>query len=92
MKSASILDTQKVLQKQLGTLQNGGVHICGGDFCLYCKTGDKKICEEYKKEANIQNKMRHEKFDAYTAKETLRYQGGKSYILYARGEKGEAKT
>ena len=70
-------------------LQNGGVHNCGGDFCLYCKaphkTGGKNICGEYIKEANIQNKKRHEKCDMYTAKETLGYQGEKLYVSVARG-------
>ena len=70
-------------------LQNGGVHNCGGNFCPYCKTshkiGDKKTCEEYKKEVKIQNKMRHDKCGVYIAKETLGYQGGKSYVSAARG-------
>ena len=30
-----------------------GVQNCRGDFCLYCKTGDKKTYGEYMKEANI---------------------------------------
>ena len=43
--------------RELGTncaehLQEGRMHDCRGNFCLYCKephkTGDKKICEEYK--------------------------------------------
>ena len=57
------------MQKQLGTLQ--GLHRTFAEwwsaqlhFWLYCKTphrtSDKKPCEEYKKEANIQNKMKHE--------------------------------
>ena len=50
---------------------------CRGNFCLYYKephkTEDKKKCEEYKMEATIQNKMRLDKCDAYTAKETLGY-------------------
>ena len=66
------------------------MHNCGGYICIYyntpdkTKTGKKKICEEYIKEANIQNKMRHDKCDTYTAKETLRYWGGKSYISTVR--------
>ena len=56
-----------------------------GKTCLYCKiphkTGDKKTCEKYKKEDNIQNKMKLDKCDANTAKETLFYKGGKSYAL-----------
>ena len=35
------------------------------------------------KEANIQNKMRHDKYDVYTAKETLRCQGGELYVSAA---------
>ena len=62
---------------------------CRRDFCLYCKephkTGDKKICEEYKMEATNQNKMRLDKCDAYTAKEILGYRGRKSYVSVARG-------
>ena len=40
-------------------------------------TGDKKIYREYTIEAPIQNKTRLDKYDAYTAKETLGYRGGK---------------
>ena len=39
------------------------------------KTGDKKICEEYKMEATIQSKMRLDKCDAYTEKEILGFRG-----------------
>ena len=35
-------------------------------------------------EATIQNKMRVDKWDAYTAKETLSYRGRKSYVSAAR--------
>ena len=34
-----------------------------------------EICREYKMEATIQNKMRLDKCDAYTVKETLGYRG-----------------
>ena len=54
--------------------------------------GDKKICREYKMEATIQNKIRLDKCDAYTAKETLGYRGRKSNMSAARGaEKREEK-
>ena len=39
------------------------------------KMRDKKICKEYKIKATKQNKMRLDKCDAYTAKETLGYSG-----------------
>ena len=41
-------------------------------------TGDNKICGEYTVKATIQNKMRLDKCDAYTAKETLVYRERKS--------------
>ena len=69
-------------------LQQGRMHNFRGNFCLYCekphKTGNKKICEEYKIEATIQYKMRLYKWDAYTAKETLGYRRRKSYISTVR--------
>ena len=55
-------------------LQEGRMYYCIGNFCHYCKEPHKigdKICEEYKMEATIQNKMRLNKCDAYTAKEKL---------------------
>ena len=56
-------------------LQEERMHICGGNFCLYCKkthkTGDKKICKGYKMEATIQSKIRLNKCNAYTAKTIL---------------------
>ena len=75
-------------------LQERRMNDCRRNFCLYCKephkTGDKKICEEYKLEATIQNKMRLDKCDAYTAKETM---GLKSYVSAAREVgKREKKT
>ena len=64
------------------------MHDCRGNLCLYYKqphkTVDKKICEEYKMEPTIQNKMRLDKCDAYTTKETLGYRGRKSYVSAAR--------
>ena len=61
------------------------MHDYRGNICLYYKepnkTGDKKICEEYKMEATIQSKIRLDKCDAYTEKETLGYRGRKSYVL-----------
>ena len=36
-------------------------------------------------EATIQNKMRLDKCDVYTAKERLGYRGRKSYVSVARG-------
>ena len=60
-----------------------------GDLCLYCKetqkTGDKKICGDYIIEAKIKNKMRLDKCDAYTAKETLGYRVRKTFVAAARG-------
>ena len=42
------------------------------------------MCEEYKMEATIQNKMRLDKWDAYTTKEVLGYKWRKSYMSAAR--------
>ena len=68
--------------------QEGRMHDCRGNFYLYCKephkTGDKNICGEYKMKATIQNRMRLDKCDAYTAKETLGYRWRKSYDSTAR--------
>ena len=52
--------------------------------CLYCKEPHKKICGEYKMEAIIQHKMKLDKCDAYTTKETLGYRGRKSYVSATR--------
>ena len=75
---------QKVLQKQQGTLQEEIVHNC-----LYCKeprkTKVKKIYGEYTIEATIQNKMKLNKCDAYTVKETQWYKGRKTYVATVRG-------
>ena len=72
------------------------MHNCGGDFCLYCKTphkiGDNKICTECKKEDNIQNKMRRDKCEAYTAKGTLGYQEGNHMFQLRKGQQRERKT
>ena len=54
-------------------LQEGRMHNCKGDLCLFCKEPHKKICWEYKMEPTIQNKIRLDKCDVYTAKETLGY-------------------
>ena len=43
-----------------------------------------KICKEYTIEATIQNKMRLDKCDAYTAKKALGYKGRKAYIAVTR--------
>ena len=70
-------------------LQEGRMHDCRGNFCFYNKEphkiGGKKICEEYKMEAIIQNKMRLDKCDAYTTKETLGNRRRKSYVSATRG-------
>ena len=70
-------------------MQEEKMHNFRGHLCLYCKepnkAGDKKIFGEYKMEATIQNKIRLDKCDAYTAKETLGYRGRKSYVSAARG-------
>ena len=113
MKGAINLDTTKNFGEAPGNFkrlhrisEDCRVHICGGVFCLYCEAshtiGNKKICGEYIKKVNIQNKLRHDKCDGYTAKEILGYQGGKPYVSSARGtakreenqrgSKGEAKT
>ena len=49
-----------------------------------------KIYGEYKKEANIHYKMRLDKGNAYTAKETLGYMGQK--FLYFSCEKGKKRS
>ena len=61
-------------------LQEQRMYNCRGDLCFYCKEPHKNICGEYKMEATIQNKMRLDKCDAYTAKETLGYRERKSYM------------
>ena len=77
-------------------LQEGRMHNCRGTFTSTAKklhkTGDKKICKEYKMEAAIQNKMRLNKCDVYTAKETLGYKGRKSYMRAARGAEERDKN
>ena len=62
---------QKVLQKQQRILQRqeGRVHNCKGNLCLYDKEPLKQetnICGEYIIEITIHNKMRLEKCDVYT--------------------------
>ena len=73
-------------------LQERRMHSCGGNFCIYCKkpfkTGDKKICEEYKMEAIIQSKIRLNKCDVYTKKNTS-LQGKK--ILSVSGKRTSKK-
>ena len=44
-----------------------------------------KICKEYTIEATIQNKMRLDKCDAYTVKETLGYRERKMYVAATKG-------
>ena len=60
-----------------------------GDLFLYCKEphkiANKKIYGEYIIEAKIQNKMRFDKFNAYTEKETLGCREGNLYMAAARG-------
>ena len=76
---------KKILQKQQGTMQRlhktsagrNGAQLWGGTFVFTVKNL-KKISGEYKVEATIQNKIRLDKCDAYTAKETLGYKGRKS--------------
>ena len=63
-------------------------------ICLYCKeshkTGDWKICGEYIIEDTIHNKMRLDKCDAYTGKESRGYRERKSYWAVTIGTaKGE---
>ena len=54
-------------------------------------TRQEKTCGEYMKEANIQNKMGHDKCDVYTAKETVEYRRENPSVSVARGiaERGE---
>ena len=93
MKDVYSSDTQKSPAEVTGNtaehLQEGRMHDYRGNFCINCKephkTGDEKICEKYKMEATTKNKMRLDKYDAYTAKETLGYRGRKSYVSVARG-------
>ena len=98
MKDVNSSNTQKSTAEVTGRefctdcvehLQEEIIHDSGGKFCLYYKklhkTGDKKIFEEYKMEATIQSKIRLDKCDAYTAKETLGYWGRKSFMSAARG-------
>ena len=56
------------------------------------KTGDKKKCEEYEMEATIQKKMRLDKCDAYTAKETLGCRGRKYYVSSPDEQQKEKKN
>ena len=56
------------------------------------KTVYKNICGEYKMEATIQNKMRLDKCDTYTAKETLGNRGRKSYMSASRGAAKQKKN
>ena len=42
-------------------------------------------------ETIIHNKMRLDKFDEYTAKETLGYRGRKTYVVPAKREEQEEK-
>ena len=68
-------------------LQDGREHNWE-DLCLYCKESrksrDKKICGQYTIEATIPNKIRLDKCDVYTAKETLGYRGRKTYVTAVR--------
>ena len=56
-------------------LQERRMHNCRGTFAStvkkHTRQETKKICEEYKMEATIQSKMRLDKCNAYTVKETL---------------------
>ena len=47
---------------------------------------------QYKMEATIQNKMRLDKCDAYTAKETLEYRGENPMCQSKRSSKKRRKT
>ena len=86
MKGASSLDTPKSSEESSESFAKTAQNLCrmvelhnyGRGFCLYCKEPHKteKIFGEYIREVNIQNKMRLDKCDVYTAKKTLGY-GGK---------------
>ena len=61
-----------------------------GILCFYCKEPhkikDKKVCREYTIEATIQNEMKLDKCDVYTAKKTLEYGAEKTYVAAKREE------
>ena len=75
-------------------LQKRIVYNNRGDVCFYYKephkARNKKICREYTIEATTQNKIRLNKCNAYTAKETLGYRGRKTYAGAAK-ERGESE-
>ena len=81
---------------QFGHQKKGKMRDCRGNFCLYCKephkTEDKKICEEYKMESTIQNKIKLDKCDTYTAKETLGYGEKVLCVNSKRSNKKRIKT
>ena len=68
--------------------------IVGGNFASTARnptTHETRKYVENIKEANIQNKMRLDKCDAYTAKETLGYRRGNTFQLQ-EGQQRERKT
>ena len=89
VKGAYNLDTQKISTEATENSAMTAQNLCRMVEYIIVKktfvfTARYGTCEEYKKKTNVQNKMRFNKCNAYTAKVTLMYKGGESYISAAR--------